>query len=125
MFNLNLVPNSFRETAIALNKQCAILQEKIKAAQTFCDHTWSRITEYDPQYSPKLDGVHRGAFILKAWFCPKCNLRKVLEGEPYRICYICGCRMQYKGLEPRPLGLIRIFNCCGCGHEYETERERM
>jgi len=120
LFDLKNVPRVLHNTAQYINNQASILMGEIEDVQNKCEHSWEKVTRYDPKYSPFVDGRHFGSQVIFEFCCSICNRRKPIEGEPYTVCRMCGGNMKHDRFENCGGARVNVNKCRSCGHEYDT-----
>lgn len=113
MFDIAHIPPELQPAA-------KLLEEQIKETQKNCTHVFGNIMGRDPFYSPR---IHRGMGdwkVIKEQRCPLCNLSKVFNEVPYRVCHQCGGAMKIDHTEQCAGERVTIHKCEVCGHEYDT-----
>jgi rRNA maturation endonuclease Nob1 len=79
-----------------------------------------KVIEWDPKYSPRVDGRGKGADVIKGYRCRTCAKFEPLVGQPYDICWLCGGKMMNVGITFCGQDRVRVSRCQDCGKEYDT-----
>ena len=115
------IPPQLSSRAQTLSVELESLLQEAKNIQATCQHDWQKVTWKDPEYSPRLDDIGKGSFIvIKEFHCPKCQSTEPIKGFPFTVCRLCGGNMKFDRREQFGMDTAHIRKCESCGHEYDT-----
>jgi hypothetical protein len=121
MFAQKDIPPVLWPEAESLNNQEKDFLRKVEEFQESCVHNLQKVMAYDPDYSPRVDGLGRGQDVIKEFCCSTCNLHQPIKGMPWQTCRKCGSKMRYDRREQVDSGISALVSKCkACGHEYDT-----